>query len=68
MNITAVADIHSPKELPDVGRLIPSSLEALFSSDCAFTTMPTLLCVETSRADTASFFVLKISRGFPPGT
>lgn len=33
MNITAVANIHSPKELPDVGKLIPISLEALFSSD-----------------------------------
>lgn len=33
MNITAVANIHSPKELPDVGKLIPSSFEALFSSD-----------------------------------
>jgi hypothetical protein len=32
MNITAVANIHRPKELPDVGRLTPS-LEALFSSD-----------------------------------
>lgn len=33
MNITAVVNIHSPKELPDVGRLTPNSLEALFSSD-----------------------------------
>lgn len=42
MKMTAVANIHSPKELPDVGKLMPISLEALFSSDLAFTIMPSL--------------------------
>lgn len=43
MNSMAVANIHSPRELPDVGRLIPSSLEALFSWDWAFITISSLM-------------------------
>lgn len=47
MNMTAVANIHSPKELLDVGRLMLINLEALFSSDLAFTIMPSLTRLST---------------------